>query len=139
MMSCGPLVVRYSEAFKRQVVRELEEGILKDHSEARRRYGIKGRSTVAYWMKRYGSPAHQTRIIRVEKPDEKDVIKKLKERERALEKALAESRMRELLAEGHFAELCAQLGLDEEEQKKKLGGRPSSVQAMRRRRRRKKR
>lgn len=118
-------VFRYSEAFKRQVVRELEEGVLKDHSEAKRRYGIKGASTVAYWVKRYGSPTLQTRIVRVEKPDEKDVIKKLKERERQLEKALATSRMRELLMEGHFLELCEQVGIDPEEAKKKIDGGPS--------------
>lgn len=132
-MSQDRIVYRYSEAFKRQVVRELEEGILKDHSEATRRYGIRGRSTVASWTKRYGTPASQTRIVRVEKPDEQDVIKKLKQRERALEKALAESRMRELLAEGHFAELCSQLGLDCEEQKKKLGMEPSAGRATLRR------
>src|SRR5690606_22151143 len=135
-MSHGRVIIRYSEAFKRQVVRELEEGVLKDHGEARRRYGIKGGSTVGLWMKRYGSPASQTRIVRVERPDEKDVIRKLKERERTLEKALAESRMRELLAEGHFAELCAELGLDGEEQKKKLAAGPSGGQATRRRRKR---
>lgn len=132
-MSQGALVVRYSEAFKRQVVRELEEGALRDHGEARRRYGIRGKATVARWVRRYGSPSLQTRLVRVEKPDEKDVIKKMQLRERALEKAVAESRMRELLMEGHFLELCERLGLDPQKEKKKLHEAPSSGQPIKER------
>jgi len=47
-------IVRYSEAFKLQVVNELETGVLESVAEARRRYGIPGSETVVKWLKKYG-------------------------------------------------------------------------------------
>jgi transposase len=44
---------RYSESFKIKVVKEVEHGLLtKEH--ARKRYGIKGKSAVLYWCRKYG-------------------------------------------------------------------------------------
>ncbi len=42
-------VIRYSEAFKLQVVRELEEGKLKSVNAAQEAYGIRGSMTVGKW------------------------------------------------------------------------------------------
>jgi transposase len=43
----------YSESFKIKVVKEIEHGLLtKEH--ARKRYGIKGKSAVLYWCRKYG-------------------------------------------------------------------------------------
>jgi len=47
-------VVRYSEAFKLQVVSELETGKLGCIFEARKRYAIKGVGTVDRWVRKYG-------------------------------------------------------------------------------------
>lgn len=46
----------YSLAFKLQVVREVERGEL-NYNQADRKYGIQGNTTVANWMKKYGSLA----------------------------------------------------------------------------------
>jgi len=46
--------VKYSEAFKLQVVSELESGHLRCAYDARMRYGIKGGSTVEKWIRKYG-------------------------------------------------------------------------------------
>ena len=47
-------VRRYSEAFKRQVVEELEKGKFGSAFEAQQSYGILGDRTVPRWMKKYG-------------------------------------------------------------------------------------
>jgi len=47
--------VRYSEAFKRQVVGELERGKHPSIESARRAYRIHGSMTVWNWVRKYGS------------------------------------------------------------------------------------
>lgn len=47
-------VIRYSEAFKRQVVEELEGGRYRSVEEVRKKYGIGGGDTVQKWVKKYG-------------------------------------------------------------------------------------
>jgi transposase-like protein len=47
-------VIRYSEGFRLQVIGELESGKLKSVESARRRYDIKGSSTIQKWLKKYG-------------------------------------------------------------------------------------
>lgn len=44
-------VIRYSKAFKRQVVEEFAQGKLKTPQEIRLAYGIRGTSTTTYWLK----------------------------------------------------------------------------------------
>ena len=45
--------VRYSEAFKMQVVRELEENDL-PVAALQRKYGMKGCGTIERWVRKYG-------------------------------------------------------------------------------------
>jgi transposase-like protein len=121
------VVIRYSEAFKHQVVKEVEEG----HSscaQAQKKYGIKGCSTIHYWMKRMGKLEALPRIIRVEKPDEKSRIKELERQLRQLKNSLAETQVRYLMAESQFEIVCEQQGLDPQEVKKKLEQNDSSEQ-----------
>ena len=80
--------IRYSEAFKMSVVRELEAGGLAFNA-IKRKYGIKGTATVPRWVKKYGNGT-RGKVIRVEKPDEMDQQRQLKERVRALERAYTE-------------------------------------------------
>lgn len=65
-------IVKYSEALKMQVVNELEDGKLCSIGEARERYGITGAATVSSWLRKYGRKHLLPRIIRVEKPEERD-------------------------------------------------------------------
>src|SRR6202162_3048895 len=81
--------IRYSEAFKMAVVRELEEKDL-PFEQVRRKYGIRGCWTVQAWVRQYGNGSRGIRI-RVEKPEEINELKRLKERVRRLESALAEA------------------------------------------------
>ena len=77
-------VIRYSEAFKLQVISELESGKLSSIFEAQRRYGIRGGQTVQNWLKKYGRNHLMNKIIKVQTPKDRDEVKELKKRIREL-------------------------------------------------------
>ncbi|MEE9119590.1 MAG: transposase [Calditrichia bacterium] len=75
---------RYSESFKIKVVKEVEKGLL-TKEEARRKYGINGKSMVLYWRRQYGIGDYKVKKKDRTKnytPDEKD--KKIAELEARL-------------------------------------------------------
>jgi len=104
-------VVRYSEAFKQQVIQELESGDLNIY-QLTRKYGIKSFSTVQYWLRRRGKLDLLPKLIRVEKPNEKDKVKELEKQIRQLKEALADTQVRYLIAETQLEIVCKQQGLD---------------------------
>jgi transposase len=119
------LVVRYSEAFKLQVVRELEAGRFQSPSEAGRSYGVKGPGTVAYWVRRYGKNHLLGKVVRVMKADEQAEVKALRQRVRDLERALADAHL-DLKLEAAYVQLaCEAAGVTDvgEFKKKHAGGR----------------
>ncbi len=86
------VVRRYSIAFKQAIVAEVESGkytVL----EIARLHGI-GYVAVYKWLKRYGSADSQTRIVRVEMPNERNRLQELEKQKRALEKALANAQVK---------------------------------------------
>ena len=114
-------IIRYSEAFKMEVVREMEaEGL--SCSAARRKYGIGGRNTVEKWARKYGKGLIG-KVIRVETPQEVNELKKAKERVKRLESLLADTNL-ELALERQFTRLaCERAGIEDvEEFKKKAAG-----------------
>jgi transposase len=113
--------IRYSEAFKMTVVRELEEQDL-PFEQARRKYGIRGAATVQAWVRQYGNGS-RGKVVRVESANEINELKQLKERVRRLESALADSNI-ELALERQYTRLaCERAGIkDVEEFKKKAPG-----------------
>jgi transposase-like protein len=114
-------VVRYSEAFKMQVVNELETGQLSTVAEARRHYGIRGGSTVQYWLKRYGKNHLRSKVVTVQTPKDRDQFKALKKRIKELEKALASTQVDAVLNDAYYQIVCERHGIaDPEEFKKKL-------------------
>jgi transposase len=115
--------IRYSEAFKLEVVRELEAG---DHTFAAMsmKYGIKGSTTVGKWVRRYGNGT-RGKVIRVEKPGEINELRRLKDRVRLLESALADANIDVALERAYTRLALAQAGItDVEEFKKKAVGLP---------------
>lgn len=118
-------VIVYSQAFKSQVVQEVESGRT-SIKEVAQKYGIKGSHTVQDWLKRMGKLHSLPMIVRVEKPDEKARIKELERQVRQLKEALADTQVLHLLAEAQFEIVCEQQGLDPEEIKKKLEQKRSS-------------
>lgn len=112
--------IRYSEAFKMAVVRKLEEEDL-PYEQVRRKYGILGSATVQKWVRQYGNGRRGIRI-RVEKPEEINELKRLKERVRRLESAWADANI-DLALERAYTELaCERAGVEVEEFKKKAAG-----------------
>ncbi len=112
--------IRYSEAFKMAVVRELESEDL-PFEEMRRKYGIGGTVTVQKWVRKYGNGI-RGKIIRVEKPEEINELQRLRRRVRQLESALADANIDAAL-ERAFTELaCERAGVDVVEFKKKAAG-----------------
>ena len=101
--------IRYSEAFKIQIVREVEQEGL-NCSEIRRKYGIRGGGTVERWVRRYGHEG-LGKVIIVQKPEEKNEMEQMKRRIRALERALADSNI-ELALERQYTRLaCERAGI----------------------------
>jgi transposase-like protein len=126
MINKNKRVYRYSEAFKQQVIQEVESGV-GSVQDLRRKYGLSA-NTIQYWMKRMGKLDLLPNIVRVEKPDEKDQIKELQRQIKELKNALADTQVRYLIAESQLEIVCEQQGLDAEEVKKKLKAKPSSKQ-----------
>ena len=110
--------MRYSEAFKQQVVEELESGRFGSPHEASQAYGVDSGS-VKRWVRQYGKGHLLRKVVRVEKQDELREMKRLKERVRSLEAALADSVMDQALDQAFFEILCERSGIDAEAFKKK--------------------
>jgi|SRR3989339_676126 len=118
-------IVRYSEAFKLQVVRELEEGRHRSCSDARRAYAIGGAVTVQRWVRAFGKGHLVRKVMRVETPDERSELRRLKDRVRELEGALADAHL-DLRLERAWTEMACELAgvEDVDEFKKKHPGMP---------------
>ena len=114
--------IRYSEAFKMTVVRELEQQDL-PFQQVQRKYGIRGCGTVQAWVRKYGNGSRGTRV-RVEKPEEINEKEQLKRRVRALERALADANIDLALERQYTRIACERAGIgDVVEFKKKAAGR----------------
>jgi transposase len=93
----------YSEALKRSIVIEVHSGQI-SKEEARRKYGIKGHSTILKWIRKFEGPVSQTNcLMDIDKFDKKELIKRIKELERQLEdeqiRSLGYSRMIDIAEE----------------------------------------
>jgi transposase len=111
--------VRYSEAFKQQVISELESGKYSGAVAAARAYGIAGTNTINGWLRKYGRRDLMPRRVTITTMSEQDEKKALKKRVRELEQALADTHMKELLGDAYLEIACQRLGLEVEAFKKK--------------------
>lgn len=118
-------VMRYSEAFKQQVVDEFEAGRFGSAYEASRAYGV-DHGSVQRWVRQYGKGHLLRKVVRVAKPDEPSELKRLKDRVRRLEAALADSHMDQALDQAFFELLCESTSTNAEAFKKKHAGQAST-------------
>lgn len=116
----GKVLHHYSEAFKRSVVAEVESGRYTP-LEAAAAHQINF-SSVYHWIRKLGGPDSQTRIVRLEMPEERNRIKELEKEKRALESALAKAHMKIVLLESTVQVYEQQVGA----QGKKKPDTPSS-------------
>jgi transposase-like protein len=112
-------VVRYSESFKRQVVREIEDGTHPSCFSASKAYGIFGGETVYRWVGKYGKTHLLKRVVRVETTEERSELKKLREEVRELKSALADAHLDLLLEEAFLDIACEKAGIEDIEAFKK--------------------
>ena len=116
--------LRYSVAFKRQVVEEVESGRFDSVSAASGHYGIKGATTVRGWVRQMGKSHLLAKVVRVEQVGEADRVAALRREVERLQRALGQTQAERLL-EAEFLRLaCGQLGEEVEAFKKKSVGRP---------------
>jgi transposase-like protein len=112
--------IRYSEAFKKGVVREVEQQDLA-FEQVRRKYGILRSATVPKWVRKYGNGS-RGKVIRVEQPNEINELARVRAELRRVKEALADAHVA-LALERAYAELaCERAGVDPEEFKKKAAG-----------------
>jgi transposase len=77
---------KYSESFKKAVVKEFEQGLL-NKDQLQRKYGLEGHSTVLNWCRKYGKFAYsqQHSTGRPMKDPQKQSIKELQAKLKAAE------------------------------------------------------
>jgi transposase-like protein len=107
---------RYSTAFKRKVVREVETGTL-SVSQAQKIYDIGGGSTIYNWLDEFGKSESKT--VYVQTNDETDPMstleeenKRLREEKQALESALAQAHLKQLALESTIEVASEHFGTD---------------------------
>ena len=122
-------VIRYSNAFKLQAVREVEAGEMCAEA-VQRKYVIKGHGTVIRWVRELGSGKYG-KVIRVEKADEVDEAARLRSQLRRAKEALADAHMELVLEQAFLAVACEQLEQSVEGFKKKHAGRPRTWRSKR--------
>jgi transposase len=116
-------IISYSEAFKMEVVREMETQGL-NSNKVRQKYGIRGGGTVERWARKYGNGL-LGKVIRVETPKDMDEFKKLKERVKRLESLLADTHLELALERQYLRLACQRAGIEDVgEFKKKAAGKP---------------
>jgi transposase-like protein len=118
---------RYSTAFKRKVVREVESGEL-TVANARRLYDIGGGSTIYNWLDEFGRTDSKTVYVHTHDEDDpmsklEEENKRLREEKQALESALAQAHLKQLALESTIEVASEHFGTDV---KKNFGTSPSS-------------
>ena len=117
--------IRYSESFKLQVLRELEEGKFKNRFGAARAYGLSGATIIQYWARKYGKNHLLGKVVRVETPKELNEAAELRKRVRELEKALASAHIDSKLDAAYLKIACRAAGIEDVVAfKKKHAGKP---------------
>jgi transposase len=115
------IVIRYSQSFKRQVVSDIESGRFSAITQAKEHYGIKGAQTIRNWLLKYGRNHLCAKVVRVEKPNEKDTILELKKQIKNLKEALGQTQAENILNQEFLKIACEEMGQDLDIFKKKAG------------------
>ena len=83
----------YSDVLKHRIIQEVQFGLL-SKEEARRRYGIRGKSAILKWMRKFGYVSeNELPTLKKQSKEIPDDPKELKRRIAELEKALEEAKL----------------------------------------------
>lgn len=91
---------RYSEAFKRQVVTEYEQGA--SMSALRRKYRIGSDGTVATWVKQYAREGVRHETIHIQSAAEAQQVQQLVKERALLQQIIADLTVKNVLLEGQL-------------------------------------
>jgi len=111
------IVRRYSEAFQRKVVAEIESGKYTMEG-ARQVYDIGGKTTIPRWMRKHGSNGHIGKVVRIEMADEQQKLKRTESEKAELERALGQSQLKIMYLEAVIAEYEKRQKASERKKKK---------------------
>lgn len=111
--------IRYSEAFKRQVVDEIARGKFSSTYKAMQAYGIRGAETVTNWIKKHGRSDLLPKRIRIETMNEVDHLKAARKRIKELEAALADAHIDHCLEHAFLEIACERMDIPLADFKKK--------------------
>jgi transposase len=91
-------ILRYSTAFKLEVIDQIERGEL-TVAQAQRRYDIRGGHTISNWLRKFGRTSLLHQIVRVQTVQEKDQLKAMQQEIKKLKEALADAHMEKRILE----------------------------------------
>lgn len=103
-------IIRYSQAFKQQVVREYEAGA--SIYRLLQKYGIGSHITVERWVKQYGRSGYRSEKVVIQTVDDQLEVKAMKQRMAELESALAQSTLDNRMLEATIEVANQALGID---------------------------
>jgi len=112
-------VIRYSEAFKRQVIDQIAAGKFSSPHRAQKAYGIRGSGTVESWVRKYGREDLLPKRVRIESMKEVDRLKEANKRIRKLEAALADAHIDQCLEHAFLEIACERMDVELNDFKKK--------------------
>ena len=110
MQESAKVVKRYSIAFRRKVVSEIENGTL-TFAGARALYDITGGETIQHWIRKLGKAHLLNKVVRIEMIDERDKLKALEAENRKLESALAQAQLKIIALESTIKVLEEESGV----------------------------
>jgi transposase-like protein len=102
---------RYSDVFKRQVVRDIEHGRTTS-SEVARRYGITGATTIAKWLQHFGTSRTISKNAKQPRQDQSRKVFVLERRTRELEQVVARLTVEKVALESVLEEAQSHFGVD---------------------------
>lgn len=103
-------IKRYSQAFKRQVVREYENGA--SIYSLRQKYGIGAHNTIERWVKQHGRSGYRAEVVRIQTVEDQLEFKAMKSQLTELESALAQSVLENRMLRTTIEVASQSLGID---------------------------
>jgi len=110
-MKKSPTAKRYSEAFKRQVVRDLERGRT-TAGEIARKFGVTGGATIDGWLRRYGTGRVAGKGSKRQQTVDSRKVLVLERQKRELEQAVARLTVEKVALESLIEEAQSHLGVE---------------------------
>ncbi len=98
----------YSLAVRHEALTKIESGLL-TKSEAAKLYDVSP-ATIHHWIKRSGKTSLLNKVIKIQMPNEIDIIKRLEEEKRSLESALAQATLKIITLESTLKVLEEETG-----------------------------